>query len=57
MSKRKQEEMTKDDAIIYLKNVISRWVEFGMSHQKFVKAIKIILQEVEKQETNTNKND
>lgn len=40
--------MNKEQAILYLHNVLDKWVCFGREHKQLALAIKVLLQEVEK---------
>jgi hypothetical protein len=40
--------MTKEQAIKYLENVLKNWSEFCNGHRPFALAIKVLLQEVQK---------
>lgn len=40
--------MSKEEAILYLQNVLDTWSEFSKEHKPFALAIKVLLQEVQK---------
>ena len=40
-------EMSVEQAIYYLKNVIKNWENFISTHSQFTKALKVVLNEIE----------
>ena len=40
--------MSKEEAILYLQNVLNTWSEFFKENKTFALAIKVLLQEVQK---------
>lgn len=40
--------MSKEEAILYLQNVLDTWSEFCKEHKPFALAIKVLLQEVQR---------
>ena len=47
--------MTYEEAILYIKKVISKWKAFGKAHKPFIKAWEVILSKIDEGESNEYK--